>query len=130
MGAVQVVTGERVTFERQNVQPLAAVRVAPPRIPDRQEVVAEAEAGFEHDKPAAAAPAFGQTVAFEQDIFGRHERPAERVIHIAMLGEERQALRIEREPRRAHRRPGHRARSAARCASQASRLSRGTARLR
>ena len=50
------------------VQPLAARRVAAPGLPGGEEVVAEAEAGFQDHEAVAPGPAPGQAVAAQEDV--------------------------------------------------------------
>jgi hypothetical protein len=49
-------------------QALAALRIVTPGGPGGQEVVAQAEAGFQDDEAGAALPAPGQAVALQEDV--------------------------------------------------------------
>ena len=66
----EVLQGKRMFFDRYVVQPPAASRIAPPRLPGGEEVEAEAEAGFEDDEALAAGPAPGKRIALQEDVFG------------------------------------------------------------
>jgi hypothetical protein len=66
VGPRQVFAAQRMRIDGHVVQPRAALRVAAPDVPQRQEVVAGAEAGLEHDEVRAPAPAFGQAAAGEK----------------------------------------------------------------
>ena len=66
----EVLQGERMLLDRYVVQPAAALRIAPPRLPGGEEVEAEAEAGLEDDEALAARPACGERIALQEDVLG------------------------------------------------------------
>ena len=70
----------------------ATLLAAPPRVPRREKVVAEAEAGFEDDEALASLPAFGQAGAGEKNMARLLERAGSRVVDIVELVRERDAL--------------------------------------
>ena len=53
----EVVLGDRMLFDRHEVQPVAARRVVAPGAPGGEEIQPEAEAGFENDEAVALLPA-------------------------------------------------------------------------
>jgi len=78
---------ERMLLDRDEAQP-AGTAVAPPRIPGREEVVAQAEAGFQHDEAIAPAPPVGQAVAREEDMPCLLQRARHRVVDVAIFRRE------------------------------------------
>ena len=66
----EVLQGERMLLDRYEVQPAAALGIAPPRLPGGEEVEAEAEAGLEDDEALAPRPALRQAVAPEEHVLG------------------------------------------------------------
>ena len=95
---VEVVARQRPGLDRDEVQPGRALRIVPPGLPGRQEVVAEAEAGLEHDELLATAPARRQRVAGEEDLAGLGQGALARVVEVAELGRARQPVGIALEP--------------------------------
>ena len=96
--ASQVVARQRPGLDRDEVQPRRACRIVAPGLPGRQEVVAEAEAGLEHDELLAAPPARRQRVAGEEDLAGLGQGALARVVEVAELGRARQPVGIALEP--------------------------------
>ena len=84
--ARQVRGRERVLFQRDEDQPLAALRIRPPGRPGGQEVVAQAEAGLQHHEALAALPASGQAVAAQEDMASLSEGAGGGVVDIAVVG--------------------------------------------
>src|SRR5436853_1270024 len=85
-------------FHRDEVQPAAARRVAPPGLPGGEEIEAEAEAGLEDHEALAAAPALRQAIAGEEDVPGLLRPPGGAVIHVAELLRPGRAVGGELEP--------------------------------
>src|SRR2546422_1015946 len=90
-------------FQRDEVQPAATRRVAPPGLPGGEEIEAEAEAGLEDHEALAAGPALRQAIAGEEHVPGLRRPPGGAVIHVAELlrpgravGGELQACRNQR----------------------------------
>ncbi len=126
----EVVARGRVLVDRDEPQPLAALAVVAPRGPGREEVVAEPEAGLEHDEARAPLPARGQPVAAEEDVARLPERAGARVVDVAEVGRERRlAGGAERDARRRDWREPHvtpwRAGAATPAAARARRRARG-----
>ena len=82
----QIVARQRVLLDRDEDQLRAALRVVAPGLPGREEVVAQAEAGFQHDEALAALPAPRQFVAAEEDMARLRQRAGARVIDVLVLG--------------------------------------------
>src|SRR5437016_686303 len=72
-------------FQRDEVQPAATRRVAPPGLPGGEEIEAEAEAGLEDHEALAAGPALRQAIAGEEHVPGLRRPPGGAVIHVAEL---------------------------------------------
>src|SRR5882724_12465005 len=85
-------------FQRDEVQPAATRRVAPPGLPGGEEIEAEAEAGLEDHEALAAGPALRQAVAGEEDVPGLSRPPGGAVIHVAELPRPGCAVGGELEP--------------------------------
>ena len=71
-------------LDRDEVELAAAVGIGAPRRPGGEEVVADAEAGLEHDEALASAPACGQRVAVEEDVARLGERARARVVDVVV----------------------------------------------
>ncbi len=91
--ARKIVARRRMHLQRDEVQPLAALRIVAPRGPRGEEVVAQAETGLEDGEACATAPAFGQAVAGEEDGARLFERTFARVIEIVELPGARRVVR-------------------------------------
>ncbi len=83
---------ERVFFDRQVDQPIAASRVAPPRRPGGEEVVAQAEASLEDHVPLLPGPARVQLIASQKHLLGLRQRAPGGVVGRAEIRGERQAV--------------------------------------
>ena len=82
MGESKVGCGERVFFERNEVQPTAAARVAPPGLPGGEEIQAEAKAGFENDEALPVLPTLRQAIATEKDVPRLRRTAMGRVVNV------------------------------------------------
>ena len=91
---------QRPGLDREEVQLRRAFAIVAPGLPGREEVVAEAEAGLEHDELLASAPARRQRVAGEEDLAGLGQRALTRVIDVTELGRAWQSVGIALEPAR------------------------------
>ena len=94
----EVMAPQRPGLDREEVQAVRALRIFLPRFPGREEVVAETEAGLEHDEPLATAPAPRQAVAGEEDVPCLGQGALPRVVDVAELGRARQPVGIPLEP--------------------------------
>jgi len=95
--------GQRVLFDRDKHQPLAALRVAAPGLPGGQEVVAQAKAGLQDDKTRLTRPAPGQAAAMQKDLLGLRQRAGIAVMDVAKLWGAGGAVLPEGQPRRGDR---------------------------
>jgi len=99
MQLLEIVAREWVLLDRDEMQPLAALRVFAPGKPGSEEVQAETEAGLEDREDAPALPALRQPVAAEKNVPSL-PRPAFRaVVDVAKFLGTRRAVRRESEPR-------------------------------
>jgi hypothetical protein len=72
-------------LQRDEVQVFTALRVGLPGGPRRQEVVSQAEPGFQDAEVAPALPALGQPVAREKHMRGLRLRACGRVVDVIMV---------------------------------------------
>ena len=84
MHAFKVVASQRMLFDRDEDQPLAARRVVTPRLPGGDEVVAQAKAQFQHREARAALPALRQAIALQEDMPGLFESADARVVKVVV----------------------------------------------
>ena len=97
LGDGEVGCGERVFFERNEVQPTAAARVAPPGLPGGEEIQAEAKSGFENDEALPVLPTLRQAIATEKDVPRLRRTALGRVVNVAEDGRKGGAGRCEFE---------------------------------
>jgi hypothetical protein len=79
----EVSQGKWMLFHGDEMQPPATRWIAPPRLPGREEVEAEAEAGLEDDEALAPRPALRQAVAPEKHMLGLRRAARRAVIDVA-----------------------------------------------
>jgi hypothetical protein len=89
-----------VSLDRNEVQPPGSRGIVAPRLPGRQEVGAQPEAGFQHDPLRAPGPAPRQIIATEEDMPRLAERAVAAGVDVAVAATERMASGIEFEIRR------------------------------
>src|SRR5687767_14983582 len=82
MKRLEVRQGKWMLFDRHEMQPAAARRIAAPRLPGGEEVQAQAEAGFEDDEALAARPARWKIVTREEHVARLGETARSAVINV------------------------------------------------
>jgi hypothetical protein len=73
---------ERMLLDRHVMQPATARRIALPRLPGRQEVQAETEAGLEDDETFAARPPLRKCVAAEEHMLRLRKAAGAAVVNV------------------------------------------------
>ena len=79
----EVFQGERMLFNGNEMQSPAAPRIAAPRLPRREEIDAEAEAGLEDDEGLASAPALREGVSLQENMIRLCRAAGGAVIEVA-----------------------------------------------
>ncbi len=80
--APQVCEPQRMLLDRDEAQPLAALRIGAPGRPGGEEVVAQPEARLQHGERVACLPARRQVVAGQEHVRGLRERAVGSVVAI------------------------------------------------
>ena len=84
LGQLQIGQAERVFFQRDKMQTLAALRVIAPGLSGGKKIQPKTKAGFEDDKAVLALPAFRQAIAPEKNMAGLVGCAISRVIHVVV----------------------------------------------
>src|SRR3546814_10432304 len=84
----QIITGKRMSLERNHVEMRATGRVGTPCAPQRKEIPPKPEARFAHGKTVSRSPASRRLVAPQQHLLRLPEGSRPRMIDIAVRSEE------------------------------------------
>jgi hypothetical protein len=93
----EVVSRQRMPFDRHEVQARRAIIVLTPDMPRRQEVRAQPKSGFEHDELVAPAPAPGQSTTVQEHMARLAQRAVAAGIHVAVALTARKAVGVASE---------------------------------
>src|SRR5712664_2303944 len=100
MDSREVGARKRMLLDRNKMQARVPRRSFPPGLPGSEKVQPGAKAGLDNGESPAATPAFGNSVALQENVPGFGQRARSGCVHVIELRRIERAVRTKRRSRR------------------------------